>query len=131
MKKLLFILTTIIVVTGCNNQTLAEKEARCVAYEDTIQDNISYENSITSNPSSSHEWVFELEEVFFSQKLDTCVYVEGHGLYDGPINAASDYIVKDFYNNTELKTFKIKENREFTGELAEFEKYIEEIKGEK
>ena len=93
----------------------------------TIKDAIAYQNSITDNPSPSHQW-FELEEEFFSKKLDTCVYIEGHGLYDGSVNVASDYIVKDFYNNKDLKTFTIKTNREFTGELAQFEKYIEEIK---
>ena len=132
MKKILLLLTTIILVAGCNNtETFGEKQSRCVAYKDTIKGQIEYENSITENPSPSHEWIFELEEIFFSKKLNTCIYVEGHGLYDGPVNAASDYIVKDFYNSKELKTFNIKTNREFTGKLADFEQYITEIKEEK
>ena len=130
MKKILLLLTTIILVSGCKGtQTFAEKESRCVAYKETIRGQVKYENSITKNPSPSHECVFELEEVFFSNKLDTCVYVEGHGLFDGPVDVAVDYVVKDFYNNKELKTFTIKTNREFTGKLAEFEQYIEGIKG--
>ncbi|MFA7277778.1 MAG: hypothetical protein WC101_02195 [Candidatus Gracilibacteria bacterium] len=129
MKKRLLVLIAAVLLTGCKStQTLAEKESRCIAYKDTVKSQIEYENSIAENPSPSHSWTFELEEIFFSNKLNTCVYVEGKGLYDGPTNVATGYVIKDFYNNRELQSFTVKTDREFTGKLNEFEKYIEEIK---
>lgn len=120
-----------IFVGGCSAKGLAEEESRCLAYKNTIEENIQYENSIVDKPTPSHDWIYQLKEVFFSKTLNSCIYVEDRGLYDGPVNAATDYVVKDFYNNKELKSFSIRTSREFTGELVEFEKYIKEIKGEK
>lgn len=105
-----------------------EKEARCLKYQNNIKEKIQYENSLIDNPSLDHFWFYKLKELFFSKKLDTCIYVESQELLDGSVSAAEIYIIKDFYNDQEIKKFTIKTSRQFTGELTGFESYINAIK---
>lgn len=110
------------------NNDLAEKEKRCTSYENEIKNKLREEVNLLTNPSSDHFWALSLKEEFYSSKLDTCAYVTVKELYDGPTLVLQDYIVRDYYNEKELNTFTIVEQRYSTGNLGKFEDYILDLK---
>jgi len=111
---------------GSCNSNLAEKENRCSEYASDIDDRIKFEVETVypTSDSSDHWWFMFRKELFYSNKIDTCVYVVKKELYDGPVLVLQDYIVRDYYKEADLKSFTIVEQRLSTGNLGDFEDYI-------
>ena len=122
MKKLIIFIMVIFFITGCNStkdssnatnyDPLAfQKKQECLTLKTDIEEEIK-KRTIDSNNSefnmSNSVYVGELKRIFYSSKLDSCLYIwektsEDKSLLSETITTS--YILYDYLNDKELAYF--------------------------